>query len=57
MVKDPVCGMEINKTDAVGKSEYKDETYFFCSLHCKESFEKAPERYIAKNDSSHQHHH
>jgi YHS domain-containing protein len=46
MVKDPVCGMEIDPKTAGGKSEYKEQTYYFCSLGCKKSFDKEPEKYV-----------
>lgn len=45
-VKDPVCGMEIDKDKAVGKSEYKGQTYYFCAMGCKKQFEKEPEKYV-----------
>jgi Cu+-exporting ATPase len=47
LVKDPVCGMEIDPTTAAGKSEYRDETYYFCAPGCKVAFDKEPERYLA----------
>jgi len=43
--KDPVCGMQA--TDAITYA-YKSQAYFFCSDHCREQFEKEPERYIPK---------
>ena len=54
-VKDPVCGMEIDPTTAAGKSEYKGQTYYFCSPGCKKSFDKDPEKYTGQ--SGHEHHH
>lgn len=49
LVKDPVCGMEIDPTSAAGKSDYKGETYYFCSPGCKVDFDKDPEKYLAPN--------
>jgi YHS domain-containing protein len=46
-VKDPVCGMTVEDSDAVAASTYKGTTYFFCSPSCKEAFEKNPETYIS----------
>lgn len=40
---DPVCGMEVDPAKAAGKSEYKGKTYFFCSDHCKKTFDSNPE--------------
>lgn len=45
---DIVCGMEIPIRGKMIKSVYKGETYYFCSLHCKEHFDAAPERYVFK---------
>jgi YHS domain-containing protein len=47
-VKDPVCGMAIDPKAAAGKSEYKGQTYYFCSPGCKGTFDTAPEKYASK---------
>lgn len=57
MVKDPVCGMEIDPKTAAGKSEYKGQTYYFCSPGCKRSFDKEPERYAGMAQTHTGHHH
>jgi YHS domain-containing protein len=31
-VHDPVCGMDIDPVTAAGTSEYKGQTYYFCSF-------------------------
>lgn len=56
-VRDPVCGMDIAPTTAAGKSEYKGQTYYFCSPGCKKSFDKEPEKYLGQGATEHQHHH
>ncbi len=56
-VKDPVCGMDIDPATAAGKSEYKGQTYYFCSLGCKKSFDKEPEKYVSKAQGEQAHHH
>lgn len=56
-VRDPVCGMDIDPASAAGKSEYKGQTYYFCSAGCKKSFEKDPEKYLGQGTAGHQHHH
>jgi YHS domain-containing protein len=48
MTKDPVCGMDINESQAKAKSDYKGQTYFFCSEHCKTTFESSPQQYAKK---------
>ena len=47
-VTDPVCKMIIEDRDAVATSEYKGTTYYFCTMGCKERFDKDPEVYIGK---------
>lgn len=49
MAKDPVCGMEVDSATAVGKSEYKGQTYYFCAPGCKREFDRNPEAYV-KNE-------
>ena len=51
MVKDPVCGMDIDPKTAAGKSDYQSKTYYFCSQGCKKAFEKEPEKYVGKAES------
>lgn len=52
MAKDPVCKMEVNEKDAVTTSTYKGETYYFCAISCKTSFEKEPEKYVEETGKS-----
>lgn len=47
-VKDPVCGMEIEKEKAKATYEYKGKTYYFCMEKCKKEFIKDPEKYANK---------
>ncbi len=56
MVKDPVCGMDVDPKTAVNKSEYKGQAYYFCSAGCKKDFDKNPEEYVKPAEHS-QHHH
>ena len=57
MFKDPVCGMDVTPETAAGKSDYKGQTYYFCSMGCKKSFDEDPEKYLAKKDDMSMHHH
>lgn len=41
--RDPVCGMRTD--DSEPSTTYGDETYYFCSDHCKQTFEGKPERF------------
>ena len=45
-VKDPVCGMQIKKSDAVASQEHNGTTYYFCSQDCADSFRESPEDYV-----------
>jgi len=40
---DPVCHMDIEITDAAGRSDYEGHTYYFCSMGCKRDFDADPE--------------
>lgn len=55
MDKDPVCRMDVDEKTAAGKSEYKGQTYYFCSVGCKKSFDKEPEKYVGKEAAPHKH--
>jgi Cu+-exporting ATPase len=46
MVKDPVCGMEIDSDTAAGSSEYEGVTYYFCAESCKQDFDAGPWKFI-----------
>jgi len=57
MVKDPVCGMDVDPAQAAASVEYKGKTYYFCAPGCKRAFEKEPEKYLNKPDhETHGHH-
>lgn len=55
MVKDPVCGMDVDPKKAAGKSDYQGQTYYFCSPGCKKAFDKEPAKYAGKAEE-HSHH-
>ena len=42
--------MEINPDTAAGQSEFKGETYYFCSPSCKEKFDAAPDKFIKQQE-------
>ena len=52
---DPVCGMDVTPENAAGETEYKGQTYYFCSLGCKKSFEKEPDKYLGEAGHSDAH--
>ena len=55
MVKDPVCGMEIDPKTAAAKTEYNGQTYYFCSPGCKATFYKNPAKYAGPQVSGGHH--
>jgi P-type Cu+ transporter len=48
MVRDPMCGMEIQKASAEAKEEYLGETYYFCSHDCHAKFKAKPKTHASK---------
>ncbi len=56
MVKDPVCGMIVDPKTSQFKSDYKGQTYYFCSQGCKASFDKNPAQYAGTTSGQHSGH-
>lgn len=48
MHTDPVCNMEVDEDEAEGSTNYKGQTYYFCSTECQEKFEKNPQQYVER---------
>ena len=46
LVKDPVCGMDIDPDSAAYRSEQDGQTYYFCSEHCRATFQADPSSYL-----------
>jgi Cu+-exporting ATPase len=44
--KDPVCGMDVERDDAAGHSNFEGKTFYFCSNECKEKFDQNPQTYV-----------
>ncbi|MBI5902141.1 MAG: YHS domain-containing protein, partial [Deltaproteobacteria bacterium] len=49
MARDPVCGMSVDPKKAAGKSAYKGQDIYFCSMKCKERFDKDPVAFMSGN--------
>ena len=47
MIMDPVCNMKVTEKTATAKSTYKGKTYYFCSILCKQMFDRDPEKYVS----------
>ncbi len=50
MAIDPVCGMEVEESEAAATAEYQGVTYYFCAPGCKAAFERDPEAYLGKRE-------
>ena len=46
--KDPVCGMTVDPSNAKYQSHLEAETFYFCCIRCKESFDRSPESYLTQ---------
>ncbi|HWJ39300.1 MAG TPA: HAD-IC family P-type ATPase, partial [Sphingomicrobium sp.] len=46
IVRDLVCGMEVDTRNAAHKLRLGDTTYYFCSSRCLEKFRGDPDRYL-----------
>ena len=45
MVKDPVCGMNVDEKTATAVT-YEGKIYYFCSYGCKANFQKDQTKYV-----------
>src|SRR5688572_24132499 len=50
--KDPVCGMVVSVTTAVGKHLHAGWTYYFCSSGCLRKFRANPTRYLKATEKT-----
>ncbi len=58
MAQDPVCKMNVEENKAAATSTHEGKTYYFCSVGCKERFDKGPEKYVTEPEGhEHSHHH
>ncbi|MFQ5998618.1 MAG: YHS domain-containing protein [Candidatus Bathyarchaeia archaeon] len=48
MVRDPVCGMDVDENKSQFKSEHQGQTYHFCADQCKQKFERYPDKFAKK---------
>jgi Cu+-exporting ATPase len=47
LVKDPVCGMDVDPVSSKHRAEFDGQSFHFCSGACKAKFEADPARYLA----------
>ena len=48
MVRDTVCGMQVDKQQTRYALEYQGRMYYFCSEGCQREFQRHPEDYADK---------
>ncbi len=49
MVKDPVCGMDVDEKKAISY-EYEGKKFYFCNDSCLQNFKKNPRKYISSTE-------
>ena len=47
MMRDPVCGMDVDEKKNPPASTYRGKHYAFCGQECKKTFDQNPEKYAA----------
>jgi Cu+-exporting ATPase len=52
VVKDPVCGMDIDTSTAAGHTDHAGQTYYFCGSKCKEKFDHNSAQYGGKSTAA-----
>jgi heavy metal translocating P-type ATPase len=58
VVKDPVCGMDVDPATSEHRSEHDGRAFSFCSAHCRAKFEVSPETHLNHaTDPPHDHAH
>lgn len=48
-VTDPVCGMQIDTSEAAAQTIHEGQAYFFCSEDCRRTFEENPEEFVGRD--------
>jgi Cu+-exporting ATPase len=51
LVKDPVCGMDVDPHATKHRADYGGRTYYFCSEHCRERFVAEPVKYLTPQEA------
>jgi Cu+-exporting ATPase len=55
MVKDVVCGMDVDPSKTTITTEYEGKKYYFCAEECKEKFLEKPAEYAMIAEHGHTH--
>jgi Cu+-exporting ATPase len=46
MVRDPVCGMQVDPAKAAATRAHMGQTFYFCSAGCAKAFDADPHKYL-----------
>lgn len=46
-VKDPVCGMRVDRAGSAGEVRYLGSMYLFCSQYCVDAFTADPATFVS----------
>jgi YHS domain-containing protein len=52
MIIDPVCGIDLEESEAASTLEFEGRTYYFCSEICREEFEENPHRFAVETSAA-----
>ena len=56
VVKDPVCGMDVDPAVTEFHAEHAGASYFFCSGRCQATFDANPQAYVSGGGREHHEH-
>ncbi|MEO7422002.1 MAG: heavy metal translocating P-type ATPase, partial [Ornithinibacter sp.] len=56
VVKDPVCGMEVDPAVSDHVAEHDGQSFHFCSGNCQATFEASPDTYLGTHANQHHGH-
>lgn len=48
MAQDPVCCVEVTKSQPGNTADFEGDVYIFCSEDCLEEFQRSPRKYAAE---------
>lgn len=52
IVRDPVCGMQVQVSERTPRSTHEGKTYYFCAPGCKRAFDLAPQEYVRTQEGA-----
>lgn len=46
IMRDPVCGVELDEPRTFTQAEHDGQIYYFCSMECRKKFETDPDHFV-----------